>query len=325
MATYGKMTSGADFVYCLELDNFLKRPEANGKFFNSPSVAVTDNNGRIGILCLQIYPKGDSRITTHVSLFIINKTKVDLEFIYRLSIRDSNDHFVNQFQSENCILKYGSGWGNTNFIDIDYLKNNQASLLPGGTLTICLEVIKPRPRSAISCLSEDLQICMDDPQFSDCEIVTNDVTIKCHRFMLASRSCVFKAMLQDGFKEGQTGIIKIDDKDPEVIKDIVKFIYCGKLDKLGENAAELFRAADMYQIDNLKDACGNYMQKNMNTDNVLDIITLADAHSDDNLKNAAIDFIVRNVKMLMEDKKWESLPQELVMQILKNVVNQRVI
>ena len=25
-------------------------------------------------------------------------------------------------------------------------------------------------------------------------------------------------MLQKGFKEGQTGIIKIDDKDPEVLK-----------------------------------------------------------------------------------------------------------
>ncbi len=83
MATYGKMTSGADFVYCLELDNFLKRPEANGKFFNSPSVAVTDNNGKIGIIYLQIYPKGDSRMKTHVSLFIRNGTKEELEFIYR--------------------------------------------------------------------------------------------------------------------------------------------------------------------------------------------------------------------------------------------------
>ncbi len=63
------------------------------------------------------------------------------------------------------------------------------------------------------------------------------------------------------------------------------------------------------------------MKENMNTDNALDIITLANAHSDDNLKKAAIDFIVRNVKMLMEDKKWETLPQELVMQILKKVVN----
>ena len=67
------------------------------------------------------------------------------------------------------------------------------------------------------------------------------------------------------------------------------------------------------------------MQKNMNTDNVLDIITLADAHSDDNLKNSSMAFIVKNIKMLMEDKKWDSLPQELVMQILKNVVTLRVI
>ncbi len=66
------------------------------------------------------------------------------------------------------------------------------------------------------------------------------------------------------------------------------------------------------------------MKENMKTDNAMDIITLADTHSDDNLKKAAIDFIVRNVKMLMEDKKWDNLPQELVMQILKNVVNQYV-
>ena len=110
----------------------------------------------------------------------------------RLSIRDSSDLFVNQTQSEKWISKSGTGWGYSSFIDIDYLKNNQVRLLPGGTLTICLEDIKPGPESAVSCLLEDLQICMDDPQFSDCEIVTSTVTIRCHRFMLASRSCVFK-------------------------------------------------------------------------------------------------------------------------------------
>ncbi len=73
------------------------------------------------------------------------------------------------------------------------------------------------------------------------------------------------------------------------------------------------------------DICNNYMQKNMNTDNVLDIITLADAHSDDNLKNSSMAFIVKNIKMLMEDKKWDSLPQELQVEILKNVVALRVI
>ena len=83
MASYGKISSGGNFVYFWELDNFLKRPEANGKFFNSPNIAVTDNNGKIGIIYLQIYPKGDSRIKTHVSLFIRNGTKEELEFSYR--------------------------------------------------------------------------------------------------------------------------------------------------------------------------------------------------------------------------------------------------
>ena len=66
------------------------------------------------------------------------------------------------------------------------------------------------------------------------------------------------------------------------------------------------------------------MKKNMNTDNVLDIITLADAHSDDNLKNAAMTFIVKNVKVVMKNKKWDGLLQKLKLELLENVVSQRL-
>ena len=83
MASYGKITSGANFVYFWELDNFFKRPEANGKFLESPAIAVTDNNGRLGTICLKIYPKGDSKTLTHISLYILNKTKEEMEFTYR--------------------------------------------------------------------------------------------------------------------------------------------------------------------------------------------------------------------------------------------------
>ena len=62
----------------------------------------------------------------------------------------------------------------------------------------------------------------------------------------------------------------------------------------------------------------------MNTDNVLDIITLADAHSDDNLKNAAMTFIVKNVKVVMKNKKWDGLLQKLKLELLENVVSQRL-
>ena len=53
------------------------------------------------------------------------------------------------------------------------------------------------------------------------------------------------------------------------IQDVIKFIYCGKLDKLGENAAELFRAADMYQIDNLK---GKYYTSQITFSQIIPIV-----------------------------------------------------
>ena len=118
-------------------------------------------------------------------------------FIYghliRLSICDCNDHVQETLEGENEIFKKESGLGWESFVEIDYLKNNQASLLPGGSLTICLEVIKPGPQNAVSCLSGDLENSMEDSQFSDCLIETSNLTIKCHKFMLASRSSVFKA------------------------------------------------------------------------------------------------------------------------------------
>ena len=83
MATCGKITSGADFVFLWKIDNFLKRPEANDQPFNSPLFSIIDNNGRIGAICLQIYSKGDTRTSKHVSLFIINKTKEDMELSSR--------------------------------------------------------------------------------------------------------------------------------------------------------------------------------------------------------------------------------------------------
>ncbi len=111
--------------------------------------------------------------------------------LYRVSIRDSNELIKNSVQTENKIFPSGKG-EEYRFIELDYLKKNQASLLPGGNLTICLEGIKPGPQSAVSCLLKDLEESMNDLDFADCEIQTSEGTIKCHKMKLASRSSVFK-------------------------------------------------------------------------------------------------------------------------------------
>ena len=54
-------------------------------------------------------------------------------------------------------------------------------------------------------LAKDLAIQLADPSFTDWTLICEGEMIPCHRFMLGSRSPVFKAMFeQDGFKESKT-------------------------------------------------------------------------------------------------------------------------
>ena len=80
MATYGKISTGSDFVYYWRLDNFLKLPEGNGEKILSPNFGIIDNNFNYGTINIEI-----SILITYVYLNIQKKDKEDLTFTYRFS------------------------------------------------------------------------------------------------------------------------------------------------------------------------------------------------------------------------------------------------
>ena len=60
-------------------------------------------------------------------------------------------------------------------------------------------------RACRGSIAKDLAVQLADPSFTDWTLICEDERIPCHRFMLGSRSPVFKAMFeQDGFKESKT-------------------------------------------------------------------------------------------------------------------------
>lgn len=63
-----------------------------------------------------------------------------------------------------------------------------------------------------------------------------------HRQLLSTRSSHFRASLSptSGFKEGQEGIITLEEDDPEAFKLIVHFFYTGQAVGLGYSSAGLF-------------------------------------------------------------------------------------
>jgi hypothetical protein len=51
-------------------------------------------------------------------------------------------------------------------------------------------------------------------------------------------------MFAHNFKENLTNVVEIRDIKLEVFQELLRFIYCGKVNDLNKHAAGLYRAAD---------------------------------------------------------------------------------
>lgn len=78
-----------------------------------------------------------------------------------------------------------------------------------------------------------------------------------HKAVLASISPVFKAMLTNGMKESQATSIdapqqlKLQEVSSDVLLNLIRFVYLGKISLTYREALLLLKAADMYQVTDL--------------------------------------------------------------------------
>ena len=102
----------------------------------------------------------------------------------------------------------------------------------------------------------------------DVTIVSKDgVEIKCHGLVLATRSPVFRAMM-DPANKGRN-IIPIKDFDSSTISKMLWFMYSDKV-KADNVDMELLGISNMYQVEALQVVCEKHLSKELVTNNVLD-------------------------------------------------------
>ena len=100
----------------------------------------------------------------------------------------------------------------------------------------------------------------------------------------------------------------MDECSPHVLATVVDFIYgigipedCSK-----EDARSLLAMADLYLMDDLKDAAGSLIgTKQTNKHNILEIYELAEKYSNKKLKEMCYQFVFQNLKRLDKKKLTE--------------------
>jgi speckle-type POZ protein len=186
-------------------------------------------------------------------------------------------------------------------IDTHVIKKTESFGNPSNDATNCLNG-----------LSTQLEELFDSMTLSDVNFKVRGREFPAHKLILSARSEVFAAMFQHPMEENLTNQIKIDDIDPNVFQELLRFIYTGRVqvDKLEMLAAGLFIAADKYLLGQLKLTCENHLLRYMSPENCVVLLSNGDLQNPTELLKEAAKFFRRLPSQVMATEKWEKMEEE---------------
>jgi speckle-type POZ protein len=162
-------------------------------------------------------------------------------------------------------------------------------------------------------LATEFENMFNEMPFSDVTINVHGREFPAHKYILATRSQVFAAMFNHPTKEKLTNQIVIEDVEPEVFHQLLRFIYTGRLtsETMEAMAAALYIAADKYLLDRLKLECENYLLSKMSSVSCLELLLHAHLlNPAKQLKKKTIQFFRQHPGDVMATDKWKKAKQE---------------
>ena len=113
-------------------------------------------------------------------------------------------------------------------------------------------------------------------EFSDVLIKCQDKSFEAHQLILSARSPVFRGMFQADLKEKKNQQLEIEDIEPDVVVEMLKWCYTRSCVATEEDpdldmVSDLLVASDKYQIVTLKNVCQSLLSSRLKVDNSLKV------------------------------------------------------
>jgi len=153
----------------------------------------------------------------------------------------------------------------------------------------------------------DMETLLGSKMFSDVSFIVDGETLAAHKNILCARSPVFKSMFTCGMKESSAEAVNINDVELAIMKEMLRFLYCGKVDEtiLMERTFELLCIADKYDISGLREKCAHVLQQKMTRSNAPSILSAADLYHAPALKAHALNAISKNFMQVIVTDSWK--------------------
>ena len=341
----------SSFALTVVFDKISTLPRGDGTSVDSDRVMVQHGTS----FYLQMFIDGNTAEQKyHCSLYLISTDAVKLSFSMKLVNHIDDKKSINkpvipyEFEADD-----GFGW--PTFIKSEKLLDPKHGFLMQDAISIVLQMKiegKQKLYDYRNCIVGDMTALLFDESTTDYFIIIpgdNDKSISSpsapstrkhnletsmmdtssripvHKFVLQSRSKVFKAVLLSTMKESTSMEIIISDFDHDVVKEFIRFLYLDKCDKeiLDKHAKSLLAMAHKYEVNKLFEICDSFLLGILNVDNVVDFLQLGDLYGAMELKREALKLVKKEFKVLLlkSGRFYESLNSDLMHEVICRLVD----
>ncbi|XP_052784536.1 BTB/POZ domain-containing protein 2-like isoform X1 [Mya arenaria] len=139
--------------------------------------------------------------------------------------------------------------------------------------------------------------------------------VRCHRFILASRSPVFYTMFCGSLPEA--GVVKIPDVEADVVRTVVRFMYTGEIQLMPDSVMAVMYAAKKYDIQPLTNRCNTFLETEIAVDNVCVILDQALKFAEEDLIQPCLSFVSKNTDQVFQSDGFLSMSSEALKLVLE--------
>lgn len=173
--------------------------------------------------------------------------------------------------------------------------------------------------------SDDFENLLENKKFSDAKLTVANKEFFVYKGILAVRSPVFAAMFEHDMRENNENSVDITDINPEVMQEVLYYIYTGKVKNMEVMVSDILIAANKYGLDGLVALCEEELINNLNVKNIGEMLILADRHQANDLKTHSIKFLTSHFEDVMNTEKFKTDMKSmspLFLEVLHGILNQ---
>ncbi|XP_066269440.1 kelch-like protein 12 [Branchiostoma lanceolatum] len=147
----------------------------------------------------------------------------------------------------------------------------------------------------------------------------------CHRLVLSAASPYFRAMFTSDMAESRQKTVvlqmiafHLQGLDAGVFWEILSYIYSGTLHVSLDKVQHLYQAADLLQLDYVRDTCSSYIVMNVHRSTCVDLYKFADLFSMDIVRNQCLQCIYRHFSKVASTEEFCSLSVNQLTEIISH-------